>query len=240
LAETKAMVPTSDEINCAKCHANGGTLTQTFEDILTKHDAARGNSALMDSRPVLCARCHGSPALGSPNEGSSGKYLSAAIHGFHSGLTTQPNCYDCHPGAATACSRSLAHAATDGNCMSCHGDLATVASSITELSRVPWANEPKCGDCHKSTGAATLTAVNASTTSSISQVDTGSALYRNSLGHGGLACSACHSSPHAMVPSREAQDNYQAIAYQGAAVSIGSCAACHGSSKGEGAAEFME
>jgi hypothetical protein len=239
LAETKAMVPTSDEIDCAKCHASGGSISQTFEDVLTKHDAAMG-TRLTSSKPVLCASCHGSPALGSPDAGSSGKYLSAAIHGFHSGLSAQPSCYDCHPGAVTACSRSLAHSASDGNCASCHGTLATVASSIATFGRVPWANEPKCGDCHKSGSVGTLTAVNAATTSGIAQVDTGAALYRNSMGHGGIACSACHSSPHAMVPSREAKDNYQAITYQGKAVSIGSCAACHENSHGEGAAGFME
>ena len=36
-----------------------------------------------------------------------------------------------------------------------------------------------------------------------------------------------------MVPSREASDNYQALQYQNAAVTLGSCAACHDSSKGE-------
>jgi hypothetical protein len=36
-----------------------------------------------------------------------------------------------------------------------------------------------------------------------------------------------------MVPSREDTDNYQAVQYQDAAVTIGSCAACHDSSRGE-------
>jgi hypothetical protein len=238
IAETKAMVPTSDEIDCAKCHAPGGTVKQTFDDILVKHDAAAGTS-LRSSEPVLCASCHGSPVLGATNQGSSGVYLSKAVHGFHSAVASPPDCYDCHPGVLTKCSRSMAHSTGTVSCTSCHGDLANVAASIG-AGRTPWVKEPKCGDCHASSGAATLTAVNAGSTSTIPEVDTGTALYRNAAGHGGLACAACHSSPHAMVPSREAKDNYQAVAYQGKAVTIGSCGACHSTSKGQGSGEFME
>ena len=43
-----------------------------------------------------------------------------------------------------------------------------------------------------------------------------------------------------MVPSREASDNYQAVQYQNKAVTIGSCAACHKTSKGGGISEFGE
>jgi hypothetical protein len=238
IAETKAMVPTSDEIDCAKCHAPGGTTTQTFEDILAKHDAAAGTT-LRASEPVLCASCHGSPALGATSQGSSGMYLSRAVHGFHSSVASPPSCYDCHPGILTKCSRSMAHSTGTVSCTSCHGDLAHVAASIVS-GRTPWVSEPKCGDCHKSSGAATLTAVNSGPASTIPQVDTGTTLYRNAAGHGELACAACHSSPHAMIPSREAKDNYQAVAYQGKAVTIGSCGACHSTSKGQGSGEFME
>lgn len=87
-------------------------------------------------------------------------------------------------------------------------------------------DEPRCETCH-GLGA-------------IPEVDTGTTLYRNASGHGGLYCPACHGSPHAMVPSREAADNYQALQYQGKALSLGSCGGCHGSSKGEGLGEFGE
>ncbi len=238
IAETKAMVPTSDEIDCAKCHAPGGTMKQTFEDILSKHDAAT-RTTLRSSEPVLCASCHGSPALGATSQGSSGMYLSRAVHGFHSSVASPPSCYDCHPGLLTKCSRSAAHSTGTVSCTSCHGDLANVAASIG-AGRTPWVVEPKCGDCHKSSSAATLTSVDPGSTSTIPEVDTGISLYRNTTGHGGLACTACHSSPHAMVPSREAKDNYQAVTYQGKAVTIGSCGACHSTSKGAGSSEFME
>lgn len=210
VATTKATIPTSDEINCAKCHG-----ANAFDDILTKHDLAH-KTKLMSSKPVLCASCHGSPALGSTTAGSSGKYLSQAIHGYHA--TKSASCYDCHPGATTKCSRSARHTAADGNCITCHGNMANVASTI-KAGRIPWTNEPTCVSCHKG----------------VSGVDTGTALYRNSHGHGNLYCSACHGSPHAMVPSLNAKDNYQELQYQGATrpvKSIGSCGICHNSSRG--------
>jgi len=222
LATTQATLPTSDEINCAKCHSGG---VSTFMDILQKHDNGTGTSLTMQ-KPVLCAKCHGSPALGQSGPGTSGKYLSQAIHGFHASKNAQ--CYDCHPGTVTMCSRSLAHMGSsgDGNCITCHGEIASIASGIESGSRIPWINEPRCASCH--TG--------------VSGVDTGTDLYRNSHGHGNLYCSACHGSPHAMFPSREANDNYQPYQYQGGTIkTLGSCGVCHDNSRGEGSGgEFSE
>jgi hypothetical protein len=216
LAQTRTTIPTSDEIHCGKCHAVGGTLTQVFEDILDKHDTMHGTS-LKSQKPVLCASCHGSPALGAPLQ--TGKpYLSQAIHNSHS--TRGATCYDCHPGAVTQCNRSTKHTAADGNCTTCHGTMGNVASTIASGSRTPWANEPKCMTCH--TGVA--------------EVDTGATLYRNATGHGGVFCAGCHGSPHAMTPSNQASDNYQAIQYQGKAMSIGDCRVCHSTSRGGGTA----
>lgn len=218
IAQTRATVPTSDEINCGKCHGS-----DPFLDILQKHDEEMGTD-LVNAQPVLCASCHGSPVLGTTGPGTAGVYLSQAIHSAHANRGA--GCYDCHPGESTKCNRSLAHdnnGASDGNCTACHGDMQQVASSISS-GRVPWQNEPKCVDCH----------------SGVAEVDTGTVLYRNATGHGGLNCAACHGSQHAMVPSREASDNYQAIQYQGEALSIGSCAVCHSRSRGEGLGEFLE
>jgi hypothetical protein len=222
LATTRATVPTSDEINCAKCHS-GGT-SSVFTNILQAHDDKEGTS-LVSQKPVLCADCHGSPALGTSGPGTSGKYLSQALHGSHASRDAE--CYDCHPGSTTKCSRSLAHMGTagDGNCTTCHGDMAQVASSISS-GRVPWQTEPKCATCHNTTDG----------------VDTQTALYRNSSGHGDLYCSACHGSPHAMYPSRESKDNYQPNQYMGSNIkTIGSCGVCHDDSRGEGVGgEFSE
>lgn len=219
LVKTKTTVPTSDEINCAKCHGN-----DAFNDILTKHDSEFSTS-LMSSKPVLCANCHGSPALGTSGPGSSGKYLSQAIHGSHADKAGI-GCYDCHPGTNTKCSRSKAHTATDGNCTTCHGTMANVATTI-DNGRIPWAAEPACSDCH----------------AGVAEVSTGSTLYRNAHGRGNVYCAACHGSPHAMIPSNEAKDNYQALQYQGftgKVKTIGSCGVCHNNSRGEGASEFGE
>jgi hypothetical protein len=222
LASTQATVPTSDEINCAKCHSEGSL--SVFMNILISHDNAMGTT-LVNQKPVLCASCHGSPALGTTGPGTSGKYLSQAIHGFHASKVA--SCYDCHPGASTKCSRSLAHMGTnnDGNCITCHGDLANMASSI-DNGRIPWVTEPKCVTCH----------------TDVNGVETNDALYRNSTGHGNIYCTACHGSPHAMYPSREAKDNYQPYNYQGSKIkTIGSCGVCHDDSRGEGVGgEFAE
>jgi hypothetical protein len=213
IAKTQATVPTSDEINCAKCH--GSQTVSAFDDILAKHDANHGTTlSLAQNQPVLCASCHPSPALGITTGPQI--YLSQALHGYHAskqGIT----CYDCHPGATTKCSRSLAHTSDNGNCTTCHGDMANVASTIAS-GRVPWATEPQCVTCH--TG--------------VDGVSTGLALYRNSKGHGNMYCTACHGSPHAMFPSREATDNYQPKQYQSSTIkTIGSCGVCHSSSRGE-------
>ncbi len=216
LAQTRATVPTSDEIRCDKCHG-----PDPFTDILTKHDEDVGTDPLlMDRRPVLCASCHGSPALGNMDPGPG--FLSHAIHSFHASRGAA--CYDCHPGATTQCNRSLRHGGLsgDGGCTNCHGDMAQVGDS----GRIPWLSEPKCSSCHGGT--------------TIPEVETGTTLYRDAVGHGGMSCPACHGSPHAMLPSREASDGYQAVQYQGEAITIGTCGVCHGSSRGEGLNEFGE
>jgi len=219
LAQTRTTVPTSDEIRCDGCHG------VEVASILAAHDVLSGTT-LQNQRPVLCASCHASPALGSA--GMPGrKYLSQSVHSFHGNLppASQPECYNCHPGQNSKCNRSLRHTAADGNCVTCHGTLAEVGSSIAS-GRVPWVNEPSCATCHGGT--------------SIPEVSTGTTLYRNAIGHGGMRCSACHGSPHAIVPSSEQSDNYQALVYQGKAVTIGSCAACHENSRGESLDEFQK
>jgi hypothetical protein len=206
VAKTQATVPTSDDINCAKCHGS-----DPFSDILQKHDA-RHSTSLVTQAPVLCASCHASPALGGTS--TTGNYLSKVIHKSHASRNAA--CYDCHPGQKSSCNRSKAHTAADGNCTTCHGDMNNVANTIISGSRVPWVNEPKCATCH----------------SGIPEIDTGIILYRNSVGHGKVYCVSCHSSPHAMVPSNQASDNYQAMQYQSKAKTIGSCGVCHSGSKG--------
>ena len=220
LARTRATVPASDEINCAKCH---GQTINTVEilSVLAEHDKAEKTTFVADGVPVLCADCHGSPALGQAGPGSSTLYLSQVIHGFHSAKNAA--CYDCHPGATTKFSRSTAHTTTDGNCTTCHGTLANITSTITN-GRVPWVSEPKCVQCH----------------TFVAEVDTGSTLYRNAMAHNGISCPACHGSPHAQIPSDKTVDHFQALQYQNKALPLGTCRVCHSSSKGGGLVKIVE
>ena len=216
LVRTRATVPVSDEINCTKCH---GQVIDDVEigSVLAEHDDKEATTFVAEGLPVNCSDCHGSPILGQTGEGTSGKYLSYAIHSFH--YTAEATCYDCHPGETTLFHRSTAHTTADGNCDStdCHGGLSTVSSTIYN-GRVPWESEPKCSTCHLF----------------VAEVDTGTVLYRNAVGHGGLSCAACHGSPHAQVPTDNDKDGYQSLQYQSKALSLGSCRVCHASSKGGG------
>jgi hypothetical protein len=214
LARTTTTAETSDEINCAKCH--GQTVSsREIGSVLQSHDKLSGTTFTLDGGPVLCASCHGSPVLGTTGAGSSNEYLSYAIHVFHYDQSIA--CYDCHPGPKTLANRSLGHTSSTGNCTACHGDLVTLGIGIA-AGRVPYETEPKCVDCH----------------TFVAGVDTGTALYRNGVGHGDLSCPACHGPAHATVPTSKDSDNAQAIQYQAKALSIGDCKVCHATSKGGG------
>ncbi len=185
IAQTRATVPVSDEMSCADCH---GT-TDPYGDMISRHNTNESTSL---TAPVICAQCHADPALGLAGDGVR-KSLSAAMHGWHSTVDPAPTCYQCHPGPLTKCSRSTRHTASDGNCAACHGDLAAMAAGLAG-GRAPWAEEPKCVSCHPG----------------VADVDTGTTLYRNAIGHGrntagdsGIRCAACHGSPHAMIPTSQ-------------------------------------
>ncbi|HOW85240.1 MAG TPA: cytochrome c3 family protein [Candidatus Aminicenantes bacterium] len=214
LTRTRATVETSDEINCTKCHG------QTIDDeeigsVLQSHDDAEETTFVDDGQPVLCASCHDSLALGRTGSTTAEETMSYAIHIYH--YAEDIACYDCHPGDDTDGNRSTAHTSSDGECTNCHGSLTSLAATIA-AGRVPWATEPKCVDCH----------------TFVAEVDTGTALYRDGVGHGGLSCPACHGPAHAQVPSNKDSDNYQALQYQAKALALGSCKVCHENSKGGG------
>ena len=226
LETIRVVLPVSDELNCAKCHAQGmdatvnlpdGGVASTDTNILAVHDFYHGINGqstvgpnLLDIRPVLCASCHSDNALGAPGDGQS-KPLSQVMHGWHSQFP-DAGCYDCHPGAKTRCMRTgiggMGYSGTEPSCPTCHGDLVQVAQSISQ-GRQPWLQEPSCEQCH---------GINKTT---------GQNLYRNSKGHGGIYCSACHNSPHAWWPSKLLADNRQPLALQDRSSSLGNCLICH-------------
>jgi len=220
LTEAQVVAPVSTEMHCDHCHSDGqreGIATGRVEkNILVLHDRENQDEyppghqgALADRPPILCAECHASNALGAP--GVQGiPNLSRAMHDTHdeevtSGLT---GCYECHPGPQTQCLRDVM-SQRGMDCVDCHGTMRNVAQNPS-----PWLNEPRCDNpgCHDS-GA----------------YDLDHALYRMSTEHGGLYCAACHDSPHAVAPSREANDQIKFIALQGNAGTLRSCTVCHAS-----------
>lgn len=205
VASTEIVVPVSTEMTCNACHhPNAG---ETVEHaILRKHDDEEGTH-LVNSRPVLCANCHGSNALGMPGNPNLPS-LSEAMHEKHAEYTN--DCYKCHPGPNTQCLRDVMSQHYGMTCQSCHGSVQNVAYTI-EHGREPWLQEPSCGSCHGSNYS--------------EQPNT---LFRNSKGHGGLYCETCHGSPHAILPSREERDNRQNVNLQGFAGTLRDCKVCHG------------
>jgi hypothetical protein len=184
--------------------------------------------------------------------------MSATMHGFHGALTdgsgqlvfppgasAADSCYQCHPGQNTACHRG---AMADGGmeCFDCHGDMNAVGGN-----RTPWADLPKCQSCHTGdatdhltgsdlvfaadgirlqqawrAGDSSATAIEAPNSRFREETDT---LYRFSKGHGELACTACHGSPHATWPVQPqlSNDNVAAYEVQGHTGTVIECGACH-------------
>jgi len=229
--------------------------------------AARGfnpaglyRSVTADGKPVLCAVCHASEALGLGSY-SNIPPLTASVHSLHGGVTApgttnrlddvnfRSACYLCHPGSTTKCLRGAmgGAVAADGSmemqCQSCHGNMSTVGSS----NRVGWFMEPKCQSCHSGTAMSNngqiryvtcftnstygeRIAVN-QTFATVSNTPAGGiSLFRFSAGHGGLQCEACHGSTHAEFPSTHQSDNLRNLQIQGHAGVMVECTACHASS----------
>jgi hypothetical protein len=201
LAQTQPVIPVSNEINCVSsgCH-------NSEQDILNAHELEGGFNP--NNKPVKCASCHSDNALGAP--GVSGvPPFSQVIHVKHGSITN--DCYKCHPGPNTQCYRDVMH--TGGMvCQDCHGSVTNVGQTI-QNGRQPWLQEPSCGatSCHGSNYSPEA-----------------NKLYRQSRGHGNLYCSACHGSPHAILPTEQANDNVQNIAVQGWAGTLAKCSVCHG------------
>ncbi len=214
-------------------------------------------SVTVDGKPVLCAACHASEALGAPSFETIPP-LTASVHSFHAHVmdpvlnTTLDNaanraaCYRCHPGSTTRCLRGAmgGAVAADGSmemqCQSCHGNMSQVGAT----NRVGWFMEPNCQGCHSGTathnsGQIRYTSVFTDTnwtvrapvdTTFATQPDTpapGISLFRFSAGHGGLQCEACHGSTHAEFPATHRNDNLRNMGLQGHAGVMVECTSCH-------------
>jgi hypothetical protein len=223
LCRTSAVAPVSNELNCAKCHADEGIATKQGNiagagraelNILALHDKlnkGKYRPTLLESRPVLCARCHSSNAL--EMKGKSGiPSLSNAMHGRHKNVKEitpdTAGCYSCHPGNKTQCLRDVMSGEYNLNCTTCHKTMDKVA-----LNKKPWLNEPRCDwpNCHG--GGYKLD----------------QPLYQNSRGIGNIYCAGCHDSPHAIAPSSEPNDSFKFMDLQGEKGTLYKCEVCHGS-----------
>ena len=210
----------------------------------------------VDQKPILCAKCHASEALGAPSF-QTVPPLTASVHSFHAHVTdpltgmsmdsavNRAACYRCHPGSTTKCLRGAMGGAVaqDGSmemqCQNCHGNMSEVGKT-----RTGWLDEPNCQSCHTGTatsneGKIRFTSCFTNSTYGVrvptnrlfaTTMDTpipGKSLYRWSSGHGGLQCSACHGSTHAEFPSTHANDNRRNIELQGHVGVMVECKACH-------------
>jgi hypothetical protein len=217
VASSTVVAPVSTEMHCDNCHYDGGVediRTGSVEtNILRLHDKENAEEYpsghtgdLMDRRPVLCAECHASNALGAP--GVAGlPNLSRAIHKEHAGKVQNntDGCYNCHPGPSTKCLRDVMSTEFNMGCTDCHGDMETVARNPS-----PWLNEPRCDTCHKEP-----------------QYAQNNPLFRLSTGHGGIYCEGCHDSTHAIAPSSQGRDAIKFIELQGHGGPIDTCTVCH-------------
>ncbi len=202
LATAEPVVPVSNEIGCVSSGCHSSEL-----NILNEHEDEGGFNP--NNTPILCASCHSSNALGTTGQPGL-ESLSEVIHKQHAERTN--DCYRCHPGSQTQCLRGVMKSEHGMVCQDCHGSVRQVGESISN-GREPWLEEPSCGatQCHGANYA-----------------EEPGKLFRESRGHGGLFCSACHGEPHAIAPSEVARDNVQFIALQGHAGTLSDCTVCHG------------
>ena len=217
LAQSTVVAPVSTEMNCDDCHYDGGVedvATGRVEtNILTLHDMEHlaeyppaSSGPLMDRRPILCANCHSSNALGKPPVGDIPS-LSNAMHEKHNEEVSSDleGCYKCHPGPQTQCLRDTMYQ-SGMECIDCHGVMDLVGQNPN-----PWLLEPRCDNvaCHGS------------------GYQQDQPLYRMSQDHGGLYCAACHDSPHAIAPTVQPNDGLKFSALQMFPGTLQDCAVCH-------------
>ncbi len=221
LARTQAVTPVSWELRCVLCHQGDDAPAS----VLDAHDRLHGTSLYQPGAqsPVLCGGCHAQVELGIPGSQPGCTSLSQAMHKAHAPrmmdtVEATPKgvvCYACHPGTSQECLRDT-HARRQMNCSDCHSggtkDWEAAMLAVADPGRQPWVSEPRCGTCHKQPGY---------------EFEQEGVLYRNSKGHGGLYCEACHNSTHAITPAMDEADNVQSVTLQHHAGAIRKCTICH-------------
>lgn len=129
-------------------------------------------------------------------------------------------------------------------CQDCHGGMLAVAKSPmvgAAITRTPFIDEPRCESCH--TGdvynflgnqlVLTRAYDDAFATPRIAinrrYAEEPGKLFRQSVGHGGVACQSCHGSPHAVWSNQTPgmRDNIIPAQLQGHGGTISDCVVCH-------------
>jgi len=145
LGITRAVLPVSDEVDCASCHggpengkdAKGNISGETGMNILRIHDRLNRTALVRQAKsgkPVQCADCHSDPLTGKEGRGDL-LSISAALHGFHAntlkgqGAEACARCHPSRPDGGTRFQRGL-HAQMGLDCVSCHGALEDHALSL--------------------------------------------------------------------------------------------------------------
>jgi predicted CxxxxCH...CXXCH cytochrome family protein len=213
----KVVIPVSDEMHCDNCHPK----PNTFQAILGTHDKLSGTTLAADlaaGKRHACNECHSDPILSAAGKPGV-KSLSEAMHGFHADKMNQSAlanpCYNCHPGLVTQCLRgAMARQGITCTNVNCHGTVANVAATIVN-GRVPWVNEPDCGNCH----------ANAANPNK---------LYRQSYLSNGpenmngfILCESCHNGTHAEWRTSKAIDAAVPRYLEGDSGPIHKCKVCH-------------
>jgi hypothetical protein len=239
VAGITVVVATAEITGCAECHDDNGTATRVFitptgntwTNVLALHDAVVGPDRyaqlglqpLMNQRPVLCAKCHGSGGAGVAGSGYA--KLSMAIHRKHKEASGMPAgdaaCLKCHPGPNGGL-RDVHVTKLGYGCIKCHGtmdDMVNAMSPINPSPRRPWVDEPRCSKagCHKKM--------------TVKKIGQTKPLFHDSKGHGGIFCAACHDSAHANAKSRTAVDRIKFLELQNDSSQLRKCTVCHTKSK---------
>jgi hypothetical protein len=118
----------------------------------------------------------------------------------------EPRCESCHTGDAVS---NLA------------GDAGTVVNTVDTDGNT---DNIRLRQAYLTSNEATAEPIIATNKRFAEQTST---LYRNSLGHNGVACEACHGSTHAIWPTAAANDNVAATQLQGHSGAITECGVCH-------------